>query len=133
MVTGWTGGTGASSARRKPSDRDFNCTPNSNLSECFFQPTNMTQNLSLVDAAYRDIVDAVKTESLIGGLGDGTIAPGSLGNVSSAKTRAERAEKDERQPAAACAENIRTGRVRSQNFARGSFQAGEGESHRPNK
>ena len=35
-------------------------------------------------------------ESLIDGLDDGTTAPGSLGNGPSAKTRAERAEKDER-------------------------------------
>ena len=62
--------------------------------------------------AYRDIVDAVKMESLIEGLDDGTTAPGSLGNGPSAKTRAERDEKDERQRATAYAENIRTGRVR---------------------
>ena len=58
---------------------------------------------------------------------------GLLGNGPSAKTRAKRAERDERQRAADYAENIRTGRVRSENFARGSFQAREGESHRPDK
>ena len=74
--------------------------------------------IHLVDAAYRNIVDAVKTESLIEGLDDGTTAPASLRKGPSAKTRAERAEKDERQRAAAYAENIWTGRVSSEDFAR---------------
>ena len=58
---------------------------------------------------------------------------GSLGNGPSAKTRAEPAEKDDRQRAAAYAENIWTGRVSSENFAHGSFQARGGESHRSEK
>ena len=105
------------------------CTHNSNLDEHFFSTYKHEQNLSLVDAAYRDIVDAVKPESLIEGLDDSTIAPGSLGKGPLAKTRAERAEKNERQPAAAYAEKIRTARVRSENFARGiAFRHGK-ESH----
>ena len=132
LVTGWAGGTGTSSTGRKPLDGDL-VHPTPTWVNASFQPTNKKQNLSLVDAAYRDIVDAMKSESLIEGLDDSTTAPGSLRKDSSTKSRAERAEEDEQQRAAAYAENIRTGHVWSQNFACGSLQAHEGESRRPDK
>ena len=75
----------------------------------------------------------MKTANLIEELDDGTTASGLLRKGLSAKMRAERAEKDERQRAAAYTENIRTGRGRSENVARCGFQARKGESHRPDK
>ena len=65
-------------------------TPNSNLSECFFSTYKNENNLALVDAAYQDALDAVKTESLLEGLEKGTASSSSIGKGPSQKGHRER-------------------------------------------
>ena len=57
---------GAMAFRPKPNNQ------NKNLSECCFSTYKYETNLALVDAAYNDVVDTAKTESLIEGISTGT-------------------------------------------------------------
>ena len=84
-------------------------------------------NMALVDAAHRDIVDAVKTESVLEGLEEGSVTKGVTGTGPSQMRRAKHAEKAESARAASYAENLKERDGRKDLFTPDSFTPKETE------
>ena len=105
--------------------------PNTNLSECYFSTYKYETNLALVDAACNDVVDAAKTESLIGVMSTGTSRKGALGRDPSQRSR-KYEEEAQRERAKSYSTNVKEGKFpenRNEEFVGHSDQ----NSFRPDK
>ena len=104
--------------------------PNTDLSECYFSTCRCETNLALVDAVYKDVIDAIKTESIIEGMDTGTTKKGSMGKGPSQKSRERSEEAVRRGRAKAYTTNIKHGKIpqRTQKEFTGHQ---EKNSHRP--
>ena len=106
--------------------------PNTNLSECYFSTYKYETNLALVDAAYNDVVDAAKTESLIQGMSTGTSGKGALGRSPSQRSHKYHEEEAQIERAKSYSTNIKEGKFpenRKEEFVSHSEQ----DSFRPDK